>query len=98
MRESTVAQTFWPSQRNWSPMRKPCYLVILPLLLLAGCAAKQEVPVVEARRAAIGSFGVDVSLMDASIRPGDDFYGYANGKWLASFEIPADRASFSTGT
>lgn len=34
--------------------------------------------------------------MDPAIRPGDDFYGYANGGWLASTQIPADRASFGS--
>ncbi|MEJ0086104.1 MAG: M13 family metallopeptidase [Pseudomonadota bacterium] len=29
--------------------------------------------------------------MDTSVRPGDDFYGYVNGKWLATATIPADR-------
>lgn len=28
--------------------------------------------------------------VDASIRPGDDFFAYANGGWLAATEIPAD--------
>ena len=28
--------------------------------------------------------------MDKSIAPGDDFYGYANGGWMKSTEIPAD--------
>ena len=32
--------------------------------------------------------------MDKSIAPGDDFYGYANGGWMKSTEIPADRSSY----
>ncbi len=36
--------------------------------------------------------------MDTSVKPGDDFYRYVNGKWLDSFQIPADRASYGTGT
>lgn len=32
--------------------------------------------------------------MDTAIRPGDDFFGYANGGWLKSTPIPPDRASF----
>src|SRR5262245_24932951 len=35
--------------------------------------------------------------MDTSVKPGDDFYRYVNGKWLASFEIPADRSGYGTG-
>ncbi len=37
--------------------------------------------------------GVSASAMDTSVRPGDDFYAYANGGWMAKTEIPADRAS-----
>ena len=29
--------------------------------------------------------------------PGDDFYAYANGTWLAATEIPADRGSWGAG-
>jgi endothelin-converting enzyme/putative endopeptidase len=36
--------------------------------------------------------GIAVANMDTSIKPGDDFYRFANGGWLARNEIPADRA------
>jgi putative endopeptidase len=32
-----------------------------------------------------------MSATDSSTRPGDDFYQYANGAWLARMTIPADR-------
>jgi putative endopeptidase len=38
--------------------------------------------------------GLDVAGMDRNVRPGDDFYAYANGKWVAKTEIPADRSSW----
>ena len=34
--------------------------------------------------------------MDHSIKPGDDFYRYANGGWLQAVEIPAGQASYDT--
>jgi putative endopeptidase len=37
--------------------------------------------------------GLDIAGMDRSIAPGDDFFGYANGGWSKSTEIPADRTS-----
>ena len=37
--------------------------------------------------------GVAVTNMDSSVRPGNDFYDYANGGWIKRTEIPADRAS-----
>jgi len=37
---------------------------------------------------------IDLGAMDTSVRPGDDFFAHANGKWLATTEIPPDRASW----
>jgi putative endopeptidase len=37
----------------------------------------------------------DVTGMDAAVKPGNDFYGYANGGWMKATEIPADQASWS---
>ncbi len=41
--------------------------------------------------------GVDVEAIDRSIKPGDDFFGFANNAWLKTHEIPADRSSYGTG-
>src|SRR5690349_10252098 len=49
-----------------------------------------------ASKPTFGTWGVDLSGMDKSIRPGDDFFLYANGAWLARTEIPADRASIGS--
>jgi len=40
--------------------------------------------------------GFDKDWMDTTIRPGDDFYGYANGAWQATTAIPGDRSSISS--
>ena len=37
--------------------------------------------------------GIDKSLFDTKIRPQDDLYVYANGAWLSTHEIPADRSN-----
>jgi predicted metalloendopeptidase len=34
--------------------------------------------------------------MDPSVKPGEDFYRYANGNWLAKAVIPAGRQSYDT--
>ena len=41
--------------------------------------------------------GIDLQFIDASVRPQDDFYKHINGKWLATVEIPADRARYGVG-
>src|SRR5215470_5881442 len=45
-------------------------------------------------RAAIGDFGLDLSARNPAVKPGDDFFGYANGRWYQGFVIPADKSSF----
>ncbi|HVP33116.1 MAG TPA: M13 family metallopeptidase [Steroidobacteraceae bacterium] len=45
-------------------------------------------------RAAIGAFGLDLSARDPRVRPGDDFFAYANGAWYDGFTIPADHSSY----
>jgi putative endopeptidase len=35
--------------------------------------------------------GVSTASMDRKVRPGDEFYQYANGEWFKRTEIPADR-------
>jgi len=40
-----------------------------------------------------GTWGVDLSSMDKSVKPGDNFFEYVNGTWLKSAEIPRDRTS-----
>ena len=39
------------------------------------------------------ALGIDPASMDRTVRPGDDFYAFANGGWLKTAEIPPDRAS-----
>ncbi|WP_243048789.1 M13 family metallopeptidase [Dyella sp. RRB7] len=55
---------------------------VLALLVCATAAAT-------AAMATQGS-GIDRSGMDAHVRPGDDFYRYANGAWLDQARIPPD--------
>jgi predicted metalloendopeptidase len=69
---------------------------MLCLTVLAACAPAQ--PEVRAISSASGSTGIDLAGMDTSVAPGNDFYGYANGGWIKSHEIPPDRSSYGTGT
>lgn len=37
--------------------------------------------------------GIDLSYVDPNARPQDDLFGHVNGRWLADYDIPADRAT-----
>jgi endothelin-converting enzyme/putative endopeptidase len=70
---------------------------IIAATLLASCTRHSEPPApVPAPKPAYGSFGVDLAHMDKSVRPGDDFYQYVNGKWLATAQIPPDKGFYGT--
>jgi len=43
---------------------------------------------VDARRS-----GIDLAHLDSAVRPQDDLFGHVNGRWLAEYEMPADRAT-----
>jgi putative endopeptidase len=38
--------------------------------------------------------GLDPASLDKNVRPQDDLFRHVNGSWLASTEIPADKASY----
>ncbi|WP_430421042.1 M13 family metallopeptidase [Phenylobacterium sp.] len=40
-----------------------------------------------------GTWGFDLSGMDRSVKPGDDFFKFANGAWYDRTEIPADQTN-----
>jgi putative endopeptidase len=73
--------------------RSNCPLFIAALILLPLPAARAQTNQPPPR-----SSGIDVAGMDRSVKPGDDFFGYANGTWLEKTEIPADRSSYGAGS
>jgi predicted metalloendopeptidase len=42
------------------------------------------------------SLGIDLSNMDRSVRPQDDFFRFVNGAWVDRTTIPADMASYGS--
>jgi putative endopeptidase len=74
--------------------RRSLLLIGSMCLALVACSRAPENPgiVAPAPHAAIGAWGVDLANMDLSIKPGDDFYKYVNGRWLSSNQIPPDRS------
>jgi endothelin-converting enzyme/putative endopeptidase len=71
---------------------------------VGACAKKQDANkpaaeiVAEAPKTVYGTWGVDITQGDPAVRPGDDFARYANGKWLDTFEIPADLPGYVSFT
>ena len=63
-------------------------LGVAVLLTVGGCGQEsiREAPVLRS--------GISVEHMDKSVAPGDDFFSYVNGKWLATTEIPADKSYY----
>ncbi|HEY3586502.1 MAG TPA: M13 family metallopeptidase N-terminal domain-containing protein, partial [Myxococcaceae bacterium] len=68
----------------------------LPLVVvLAGLATAQAAPDSgSARTTVTAPSGLDPAFIDSSVRPGDDFFRYANGQWAAKTEIPPDRSAW----
>ncbi|HEX7822992.1 MAG TPA: M13-type metalloendopeptidase [Sphingobium sp.] len=87
-------------------MRPSILFAILASTALAGCTAGAPngpsaaapapvpTPVPVAPKPTYGSYGFDTAGMDPAIRPGDDFYGYANGVWARTTAIPADKSNY----
>jgi hypothetical protein len=49
---------------------------------LAGCSHSPPRAPAPAASAQIGAWGLDLTARDTSVRPGDDFYRYADGLWI----------------
>jgi predicted metalloendopeptidase len=61
------------------------YLVALSIALAVAGAARAE-----------PRSGIDISAIDPTVPPQQDFWQFANGKWLAATPIPADRSAWIT--
>ncbi|ASK70667.1 peptidase M13 [Shewanella bicestrii] len=56
-------------------------------------AAKVQTSAAPAASQAATPIGINLAAMSPKVKPGDDFYTYANGEWMKTTEIPADRSS-----
>jgi len=68
-----------------------CALLALPLLAAQAQNAPIDAPKPD-------THGIVAANMDTSIKPGDDFFRYANGGWIARTEIPPDRSNVGVFT
>ena len=82
-----------------SPLLATAALGALMLAAVPATAQEQAAPATQTEaKPELGTFGFDVSGMDKSVRPGDDFYAYANGTWAKNTEIPADKSNYGMFT
>ena len=61
---------------------------IIALTMIVGCGTKKT-------QTANDEPAINSANMDTTIRPGDDFYQYANGTWMKNNPIPADNSRWS---
>lgn len=78
-------------------------LAVVTSFAIAACSqqAPEQVNTNEANSAVqvsekpeLGSFGIDLTARDESIKPGDDFFMHASGTWYRNYEMPADKTSY----
>ena len=65
----------------------------LTCVALAATAAAGQQQAAAPAKPVFGTWGVDLTAMDKSVKPGDDFFLYVNGNWLKTAVIPPDRSS-----
>jgi putative endopeptidase len=69
-------------------------VLVRALLGVAALAiAIPTVAKVTAKAPRYGAFGIDLGSQDQAIKPGDDFWTFANGNWAKRNDIPADKGS-----
>ena len=67
-------------------------LILISCLLLAGCTTPSSVSTSQKNTTPPDNGFV----LNKSVSPGDNFYGYVNDAWIAEHPVPADKASVST--
>src|SRR5688572_6269558 len=84
-----------------NPSRSPRRVAITSVLVVSMLAAFGAVVSAgdsETKKPELGTWGVDLTSRNPDVKPGDHFYRYANGKWLDTFEIPADLPGYGSFT
>ena len=71
---------------------KKLIIGILAFTLLQACATKVKNTTDSMKKYP----ALDIQNMDTTIKPGDDFFTYANGNWLKNNPVPADKNTRST--
>jgi putative endopeptidase len=62
-----------------------------PVSAFAQTSQAAASPTTGGAKTKLGTWGIDLTARDTSVKPGDDFQKYASGNWLAKTDIPADK-------
>jgi len=69
------------------------------VLAVAACSTSNHAAVPGSHPRVSGPLsGVEMRYIDDAVRPQDDLYRHLNGKWLDTFELPADKGSYGAFT
>lgn len=70
----------------------------LSLFLLAGICSQNPLNAQAKSTKSVSTkdVGLDISLMDKSVRPQDDFYNYVSGTWMKTAKIPSDKPTWGS--
>ncbi|MBD3906545.1 M13 family metallopeptidase [Chryseobacterium sp. Ch-15] len=70
----------------------------LSLFLLAGVCSQNTLnaQTKSTKTTTTADKGLDISLMDKSVRPQDDFYNYVSGTWMKTAKIPSDKPTWGS--
>jgi predicted metalloendopeptidase len=72
-------------------MKHPLLLIFASALALGACGTQQSNTAQEQKQGT--QIGIQTAWMDRSVKPGDDFYAYADGGWMKSTPIQEDRSN-----
>ena len=72
-------------------MKRAPLFVVASAFALAACNSHNGGNAAQ-EQAQGGQLGIETSWIDKSVKPGDDFFSYADGNWVKNTAIPADRS------
>lgn len=76
-------------------MQNRWLIAFLGVAALAGCGSPSTPPPAAAPPPAPLLSGLDRQGFDDAVRPQDDLYRHVNGKWIDTFELPADKPQYA---